>query len=417
MPRFVEDGDAPATPNVVSLEPSNTPSNFPSILSLPSVELMTGLPPIEVLPTVAEMTLDSCGSIIITEVMFGVDIEGDWMEIRNNRCESVDMSGWDVGNSNTRGKLEKRRKGCKLNLGPDQYGVIVDISAYGSNAEMAQFIDSLENANICVYESVFPVYGGRPEDWRLIDIDRGSDEVAIRDDSGRVVDRFIIDANECRVKSNFSLEQIKPQEPSVCKNFAQSNEFGGSPGSENSLWDPLPCTCDSIASIPALEKIIITEVMFKPDGANPHEEWVEIYNNGCNTVDLIDWRFGDHSLTEDLYPSPEKDDESILLGPGQYAVLIPALTELTFTNDTFVIKVGVDEIIGSGLNDESDRVFLYDEQGNEIDSFGWTFDSSYPAGKSLERKDAESSESFEIQNIPSPGRENSNFTGVTSCGP
>jgi hypothetical protein len=81
MPRFVEDGDAPATPNVVSLEPSNMPSNFPSILSLPSVELMTGLPPIEVLPTVAEMTFDSCGSIIITEVMFGVDIEGDWMEI------------------------------------------------------------------------------------------------------------------------------------------------------------------------------------------------------------------------------------------------------------------------------------------------------------------------------------------------
>jgi hypothetical protein len=98
------------------------------------------------------------------------------------------MSGWDVGNSNRRGKLDKRRKGCKLNLGPDQYGVIVDISAYDSNTEMAQFIDSLENANICVYESVFPVYGGRPEDWRLIDIDSGSDEVAIRDDSGRVVD-------------------------------------------------------------------------------------------------------------------------------------------------------------------------------------------------------------------------------------
>jgi hypothetical protein len=95
----------------------------------------------------------------------------------------------------------------------------------------------------------------------------------------------------------FCLEQIKPQDPSVCKNFAQSNDFGGSPGPENNHWDPLPCTCNSIASIPALEDIIITGVMFKPDEVNPHDEaWVEIYNNGCNIVNLFDWRFGDHSL-------------------------------------------------------------------------------------------------------------------------
>lgn len=80
-----------------------------------------------------------------------------------------------------------------------------------------------------------------------------------------------------------------------------------------------------------------------------------------------------------------------------------------------VIKVGVDDIIGSGLNDISDRIFLYDAQGNEIDSFGWSFDDGFPVGNSLERKYAEDSTSFEIQTIPSPGKENNNFTGVTSC--
>jgi hypothetical protein len=46
------------------------------------------------------------------------------------------------------------------------------------------------------------------------------------------------------------------------------------------------------------------------------------------------------------------------LGPGEYAVLIPSLTELTFADDILVIKVGVDKIIGSGLNNESDQGFV-----------------------------------------------------------
>lgn len=49
------------------------------------------------------------------------------------------------------------------------------------------------------------------------------------------------------------------------------------------------------------DSLIITEIMYNPDGSDTHEEWIEIYNQTDQAIDLSGWKFFEsgvnHSLT------------------------------------------------------------------------------------------------------------------------
>jgi len=170
----------------------------------------------------------------------------------------------------------------------------------------------------------------------------------------------------------------------------------------------------------------MTEFLFKPaDGEDPNDEWVEIFNNCCSPIDLTGWRIGDVSKTNDLLPI--SDGENLIMLPNAYAVLIPGQSGLSFTDGTNVFHIGEGVMFGSNLNDNFDSIFLYDDDGNEMDSIRYNCDTTnsgfqncssggnFPAGNTLERKNAGDNTSFEPQNNPSPGVENAGFSGDTDC--
>ena len=93
---------------------------------------------------------------------------------------------------------------ASLKLDTKKYGIIVDSNAYNETTvpktPMTLFIDELENAGICVYESPFFFIGNRLVDNPADDpnaVDMGSDQVVISDANGLVVDLVKFDTTNC----------------------------------------------------------------------------------------------------------------------------------------------------------------------------------------------------------------------------
>jgi len=142
-------------------------------------------------------------------------------------------------------------------------------------------------------------------------------------------------------------------------------------------------------------------------------------------VDLTGWSLGDGSLAANISAL----DGNLLVLPGEYAVFIPsaAAEDESYINSfpsgaKLILVEG--EQIGSGLNDDNDRIYLYDENGNIVTTMGYDClnspflncgDGNFPTGGSLERKKAGDDDSFELQINPSPGAENSGFSDQTLC--
>ena len=41
----------------------------------------------------------------------------------------------------------------------------------------------------------------------------------------------------------------------------------------------------------------ITEVMYDPQGANTSHQWIEVYNNGSDSIDLTNWFITDYDTS------------------------------------------------------------------------------------------------------------------------
>jgi hypothetical protein len=306
----------------------------------------------------------------------GGDKDGEWVEIYNNGCDPVNMTGWEVGDSDRRGNMTAF-DGGSLTLDSGEYAVIIDNNA-AANSNVTAFVNGLVNSGVKVLVSPYTFIGDRlvdngekgPEGNGLKD--NGIDEVVISDENGLVVDRVQFNTTECGTAQDVSLERLESLGPSDCSNFGPSESVGGTPGRNNTNWILTECVCGTDPPI-IPPCIVISEFLKTPDvnGTNdtrPDDEWVEIYNNGCETVDLSGWRLGDVSRTDGLIPLQIGDGE-MTLEPDAFAVLVALGTSAlidTFPNGTKVFNVDSFQI-GSNLNDDVDQLFLYDNFGNKVD--------------------------------------------------
>lgn len=71
-------------------------------------------------------------------------------------------------------------------------------------------------------------------------------------------------------------------------------------------------------AIGASGKIIITEIMFDPDGTDSKREWVEIYNDSEDDIDVASWKFFEGGSNHGL----SFVDGSSILESGGYAVIV-----------------------------------------------------------------------------------------------
>ncbi len=68
-------------------------------------------------------------------------------------------------------------------------------------------------------------------------------------------------------------------------------------------------------------QVVINEIMYDLKGSDEDREWVEIYNNSGESVDLTGWKFNDGSNHILNIPPQNSGQGSIILNAGSYAIL------------------------------------------------------------------------------------------------
>lgn len=137
--------------------------------------------------------------------------------------------------------------------------------------------------------------------------------------------------------------------------------------------------------------VIISEVMFNPEGTDSPNEFVELTNLGLTSVDLSGWGLSDlHSTdaiigSQPIWPFGSRP----ILGPGERAVIFEADYDTTLGRyrdlipGTTLILFVDDNAIGNGLSNDGDELFLINDLGATVDSVSWG--PGFPAGHSLEK--------------------------------
>lgn len=151
--------------------------------------------------------------------------------------------------------------------------------------------------------------------------------------------------------------------------------------------------------------ILINEIMYSPINGEP--EWVEIYNNSNDSINLKNWSIADILTT----PTAVKINNEIYFEGKSYLILTKDST-LQFYHRAVPAKVSKLSI--PNLNNDIDGVILKDNRGLTIDSVKYFSDWGGTGGKSLERLSLSSSSnlsgnwgsSIDLE-LSTPGRINS----------
>ena len=90
-------------------------------------------------------------------------------------------------------------------------------------------------------------------------------------------------------------------------------------------------------------------------------EWIELYNNESSNLTLINFRIGD---------LVSNDTINLSIAAGGFGIIVDSsinCSSINISNEScFSLAT-----IGSGLNDDNETLYLYDNSSNLIDSFSW----------------------------------------------
>lgn len=270
----------------------------------------------------------SVNDLVVTEIMYdpkGTDSgHSDWIEIHNPTKEEIVIKKSSFGIIDEKeiemGSDKIHYKNChKINLdleiGPEEFFVI----ASNDNDFKKDYLDFEGN----VLDSAFSL--SSDGDYLKLSNDR--------------CENFFLEFN---FKNSWggnnngkTLEKIKLNDDYAEKNWQESYIKGGTPGIKNS---------DEEDAEKYKDKISINEIFPYPDSDKGEKEFVEIYNDSADKIDISEWFISDSKNHEHyFFDSLKKEDLEIL--PKEFAY----------------IEGNLD------LNNDEDEVFLKDENGNLVD--------------------------------------------------
>lgn len=159
------------------------------------------------------------------------------------------------------------------------------------------------------------------------------------------------------------LESVSPGDRFVLSGLQPSSELSLS-GSVVSL-DGLEASFSVlITTAPARPRVVLTEVLANPAGAEPAAEWVEIVNAGAAAVNLLGF-----TLADGAGPTPLP---AARLAPGDYALIVrddyaPGGTDVPPAPATLLIRVP--QLGKSGLANAGEILSLSNPQGVTLSTF------------------------------------------------
>lgn len=158
--------------------------------------------------------------------------------------------------------------------------------------------------------------------------------------------------------------------------------------------------------LPNISAIIISEVMYAPTQSEYYNEWIEIYNNGTNDINLEDWSlcgqnilsgYIDHSDNNEL-----KLNESMILETGKYAIITDGgsgtevYSNFNVENSTALHVSG--STLCSGLSNSGENITLKDENGDVINIMSYD-----PSMGALDNDNSLQFDGYWCEELPTPG--------------
>jgi hypothetical protein len=160
---------------------------------------------------------------------------------------------------------------------------------------------------------------------------------------------------------------------------APGYQFSGWSGSINSDAEVILIDMTSNVSItahfeknPLPSKLVINEINYNSANDFNTEDWVEIFYEGDENLDISEWLIKDERDTN-IFEIPQ----NTILEPGNY---------LVFCRDTSLFKLffpDVENFIGNldfGFDGNSDMIRIFDTESNLIDSVNYRDSAPWPSG-------------------------------------
>ena len=301
-------------------------------------------------------------AVVLSEVMFdpsGSEYYDEYVELFNtSETESVDLTGWAIGDDADSDKIVEADGG--MALGPGQFGLILD-PGYFENSDR---------------------YDPLPEAALILTIDDGSfgkggwsnstaEPVILKDAAGEEIARFVYSVGNAPGHSD---EKILLDAGDGPENWADSRMDGGTPGRRNSA-DP----SERDETIYDTRDVVINEVHFAPPAGE--SEWVELFNRSDRSVDLNGWTFSD----EDSLSAKRMTIEPFVLAPGEYVVLAADSASFVQIFSDVLSRVLFLEKGWPALNNNGDAAVIRDATGKVIDRVLFGEDQLRERRVSLER--------------------------------
>lgn len=226
------------------------------------------------------------GSVVINELIADPsDEEKEWIELYNVSPQALDLAGWTITNGSGRSMPVG---GMLQAVGANKYAVIE--TSGGLLKNLGDKITLLD-AEKKIIDSVS--YGN----W---------DDGSIGDNAPRAVNPHAL----ARKSDGYNT-------------FINNNDFAltatATKGSANVI------TAEQAFAQQAQEKeqkrgsIMVSELFSNPSSHNPKDEFIELYNDGANDIDLMGWRFADEEGAEFVIQKLTTQ-QTLLKSKGYYAI-------------------------------------------------------------------------------------------------
>ncbi|MBN2367954.1 lamin tail domain-containing protein [Candidatus Woesearchaeota archaeon] len=116
-----------------------------------------------------------------------------------------------------------------------------------------------------------------------------------------------------------------------------------------------------ILSADAFAEVMVTEIMYDPEGSDTGREWIELYNSGSSAVDITGWKFNEdgsnHGLT--IYQG------SLEIAPG--GSMIIARNGDSFMADHTGYPGNIVTATFSLVNSGGEELYIMDDELSAVD--------------------------------------------------
>ncbi len=152
-------------------------------------------------------------------------------------------------------------------------------------------------------------------------------------------------------------------------------------------------------------QVIITEIMYDAPGTDTKHEWIEIYNNGNELINLSAWKLKEGGTDHNLVSMKGKE----ILAPEDYAIIADDTNTFLIDFPKFNLKL-FDSTFTSGLSNSGEELVMMDETGTITSALIYTpFPLASGKGYTLCLV-----KSLWKECLPTPGSENTFNSSVTN---